>query len=100
VECHDSPQGEAGHDDEGEGFVSHFYKLTTKLGKFERGPEGIDDNPQAEQPHLSDELEYFTEPAHVPSPVLPSRLRDDRSPGIELSGRWRDQETPKTQIPT
>jgi len=27
------------------------------LGKFERGSEGINDNPKAKQPDLSDELE-------------------------------------------
>ena len=57
MESHDSPQGETGHDDEGEGFVSHFCELTGKLGKFERRSEEISDDPQAKQPHLSDELE-------------------------------------------
>jgi hypothetical protein len=56
VESHNGSQCEAGHDDEGEGSVSHFYKLTAKLGKFKRGSEGINDNPQAKQPHLTDEL--------------------------------------------
>jgi hypothetical protein len=35
---------------------SHFCELTGKLAKFERRPEAIDNNPQAKQPHLSDEL--------------------------------------------
>jgi hypothetical protein len=30
--------------------------LMGKLGKFERKSEGINDDPQAKQPHLSDEL--------------------------------------------
>jgi hypothetical protein len=56
VESHDGPQREARYDDERERFVSHFCELTGQLGKFERRSEGISDDPQAKQPHLSDEL--------------------------------------------
>jgi hypothetical protein len=56
VESHDGAKGEAGHDDERERFVSHLCELAGKLGKFEWGSKGIDNDPQAEQPYLSHEL--------------------------------------------
>jgi hypothetical protein len=47
MKSHDGSQGEARHDYESEGLISHFGEITGQRAEFERRSDGVRKNPRA-----------------------------------------------------
>jgi hypothetical protein len=53
---HDRPQGKTRNDNQSQRFISNFCELTGQLSKLEWRPQQINEDPQTEEPYLSDKL--------------------------------------------